>query len=470
MPSLEVRGLINRQFIDPYNYFLSLIQEARRVNMINGSQFSELQKQLMNLLRDIVSKYNGGSSTSIKVESAEGLLLSMLYILNARFLTYPQPEIAVAAMTEMPISEHYQDGLKQVLSSLGEARELYQQVLKTRIDTDLIAYNDTVDEAIPGFFAAYDPRYQAHSISASIDYQLARPVDENLAGVGYIHQYLQNLLLENRFCQLFRTRDINRLLANYGQIYRIDYPEYLLNIFEIVFTNAILGVILEVKEPTLCFPREAIMPLYEKFQGKNYNQINLMVNGAWEQMSDHYNLSDLLLLGYIKEWLPQLLPRLHLALTEQTLDKLFITDPQIVRTSQIINLQPGSILDDEEFRYLTEQILNCDSAEDKTRLILGGVHSGTDFMDVLNADCLYGDEYATLFAALGNLELLMLIKDLGAAELRDGVAGLGQLLAQLAKTDKEWERQLIKYLSTLSKEQISSIDELFYVNMQITDQ
>jgi len=204
-------------------------------------------------------------------------------------------------------------------------------------------------------------------------------------------------------------------------------------------------------------------------QGKSVHQVNARLNQALENIVDNFAINDHELISYLRNSLPQLLPRLHLALTERTLEQLFITDQPPLRAGQLITLEAGTSLEDEEFRELIAQVLECSSSKAKVGLILNRIHSWTDFYDVLNADCLFADDYPLLWAALGDLELVMLIKEVGAEAIREGKFEVRHWTASFSDTDYEWERQLVIYINSLSPQRLRGLESLINDDLQILE-
>ncbi len=63
-----------------------------------------------------------------------------------------------------------------------------------------------------------------------------------------------------------------------------------------------------------------------------------------------------------------------------------------------------------KFKKLTEEIRECSLVEDKILLIKNNIKSLEDLVDMLNADCLFGDEYIAFFKSLSKMEIVLLSK------------------------------------------------------------
>ena len=213
----------NPQNIDPDNYLLSLLDEAYRTEVISEATLQNFQLQITEVLRDLIIRYSSGESSSVPIEIADSLFQSILFCMDTFCGEIPTPATCLDELRNRNMKDVYQEGLALVRSKVHEANRLYREVKALRVGTSLVAYNSTIDEAIPGFFKSYDPAFNAHDTTASIDYPLAGG-DPNARGVLYMRNYLEKLKLENLFCKRFGEEDINQLLENmagYTDYYRV---------------------------------------------------------------------------------------------------------------------------------------------------------------------------------------------------------------------------------------------------------
>ncbi len=98
-----------------------------------------------------------------------------------------------------------------------------------------------------------------------------------------------------------------------------------------------------------------------------------------------------------------------------------------------------------KFKKLTEEIRECSLVEDKILLIKNNIKSLEDLMDMLNADCLFGDEYITLFKSLSKMEIVLLSKYISDLSFED---------------EKDLYVEFNKYILSLGKKEQRAISEL----------
>ena len=89
-----------------------------------------------------------------------------------------------------------------------------------------------------------------------------------------------------------------------------------------------------------------------------------------------------------------------------------------------ISLKTGDSMSNVQLRRLLDDISRSESKEDKVRLIRSHLFSLHDYLDLLESDCLYGEDYEALYASFGDTELAILCKIMFYEELRGGAADL----------------------------------------------
>ena len=215
----------------------------KKMKTTNDALPSEaFRAELLELLAQQVLGHNAGQSSSIRVETAEQIFESMLYCIRAYLESQQngsEPGTELTQGVSLPPKELYRRGLELVKKETLRAKAIYREVLKTRVKTDLLAYNATLDGAIPGFFKTYDPDFAAQengALTGFPDYPLLRD-DRSRGGILYMKAYLEELLLENRFCARYPLNRIRALLFVHGQKHGLDYREVIVNIPELILEH-----------------------------------------------------------------------------------------------------------------------------------------------------------------------------------------------------------------------------------------
>lgn len=210
---------------------------------LKPEEVAAVQSRMMQMLGEEILYYTHGQSSSVSVETAQSLLESMLYCITAYLNTLPEP---AAALTTRDLGELYQKGLDLINQYVKECETLLAEVKATRMQTDLIAYNNTVDSEIDELLQHYDPRFAAQnttplSAMAIISYPLSKD-DMSITGIVYIKNYLTQLKSENKFCAKYSKNHIRSLLLTHGIKHHLDYRDMLINIPELILENNKPGV------------------------------------------------------------------------------------------------------------------------------------------------------------------------------------------------------------------------------------
>lgn len=405
MANIERRHIINSNNLSGEFYLNSILQEAYTCGLLSESDLENIQLQCISLLSYKCERYNMGESSSIRIETAESIMKSNLYSIGLYLKTLQDPDYAAAELKEVKISELYEKGRKLVDTRFQEAKRIYNLVQKNKLDTKNHSYNSTLSEdGIGSFFKSYNLEYEAHDIPASIDYQLCNPVND-LAGIEYIHKYLENLYLENEFCMNFAAENIHHLLYGYDK----GYADLLINFFEQVLTAA-LGCSLanrDIRE--LSISKEGIQRLYEKLLKYDNHTIMLIIHKTTEDIFKELNITNPSMQRYIERSLPKIASNIENALNLNNLSKVFIT-PINPNLEPIIHFESSAKMDDEEYRRLIEELIRCRYSSDKVDLIKEKVKSFDDLEDILLDAQLEEEEFISLFNTLGDVEIAAMIK------------------------------------------------------------
>ncbi len=435
MTNLEKQHLIKRENLNQAYYFQSVLQEARRLNLLTQPELEKIQLQSMQLLARQAERYTFGDSSSVKEETAQNILYSIFYTIGVYLKSFPDTDMTIEALKQKPVAELYRQGRKLVETQTEHARKIYNQVKNNTIATGNHAYNDTIENAIPAFFSVYDANYAAHDTPASIDYPVSNDKME-LSGIEYICNYLQKLHMENQFCKNFTPHDIHCLLHSYDT----HYQDLLINIFKIVLTNAI-GCILAGKnvlrlniEP---FDREY---LQQKLAPMADDRLYTILIDASKQLCQGFDITDGLLQAHITAAVPELVPGLKNALANNCLESVFVSldgdQPQ-----SAIKFADGRKAEDELFRNIADEIRRCRYVSDKIAIIRREIHSIADLVDILGGYCLFDDEYSQVFQSLGDMELALLLKKLPADTADTDL--------HYSENEKEWHHRLSSYLKNM---------------------
>lgn len=403
--NIKKHSIISQDKLSGEFYFNSIIQEAYTHELLSESEIENIQLQCLKLLANKSERYNGGNSSSIRIEAAENIMKSNLYTIGLFLKSFSDIEDAIKELKTVPISEIYKNGRELITVKEHSAKYMYHRVKSNKIANSNYTYNATIDEqGIGSFFKQYNPDYEAHEALASIDYQLCNPVTD-LAGIEFIQKYTQNLYLENEFCSYFNPINIHYLLSGYDE----GYQDLLINIFEQVLTSAIGCVLTHHSVFQLDNSQQEIKQLYNELSRDNDKSISLKINKAAQILLQELKIKSILLRNYIEEGLPKITLNIIQAVRTNTLEKTIVSaiNPDLKPRIQFLS---GIKMEDKNYRTLIEELLICRHSSDKLALIKDKVKSFKDMEDILFDAGLNKEEIVSVLNMFGNVEIAALMK------------------------------------------------------------
>lgn len=405
MANLDRIHFIDPSALDGEAYFASLLQAAFDCGLVSDEDIENIQLQCIKLLAQKVTDFTGGGSSSVRVETAESIMKSNLYVMGLYLKSLPDADLASAELKRAAISDLYQKGRKIMRTKLGIARNIYSLAQKNQLATPHAAYSATLGRnGLGRFFRAYNPDYSAHEIPAALDYQLANPVT-GLAGIEYIHKYLESIYLENEFCRNFAAGDIEQLLHGYNPEYK-DLP---VNIFELALTAAVGCELASCNPLSLAVTETDITYLQHKLAQESGQSLQAIIGQAAAAVLGELQSGSSSLRSYIDKCLPRIAAVVNQAVRNGGLGQVFIV-PANPQHQQKIEFISGVGMSDDEYRTLIGELMACRYSSDKLALIRQKVKSFGDFEDVLNDAELDDDEIIAMLGVLGEVEVAALLR------------------------------------------------------------
>lgn len=420
------------------NYFQSYIEEAGRVNLLSKVEITNLQLQLVKLLEIQIQRYTRFESSSVKVETAEGLMRSILYALDFR-LKYLKGELeeGVYSLKDKSLETIFREGVALIKVQISKSKVYLQKVQENRLKLDNYAYNDTINHAFTDFFPYYEAEFSFQSNAADIDYPLC--IDEmKEENIEYVYSYLKKLYYENEFCGYFPLEDIKSLLVN-------AYPnanEMLMNIFELVLINVIGRKLVHKDLTRLALSEIDCEALQSQFE--NAIEVEELVQRGAELVIDDLKITGFLR-HYILKALPPIAVRIKSGVAHKALDKIFIPFNR-AEDKQAIYFTDGESLSDDAFKEMIEAVCSCKLVIEKLMIFKEKVHSLKDMVDFLEAECLFGKEYSALYSSLSQIEIALLLNMIGLTDEQSFKLRLKDITEQKSLLHP-WEDELIQFIA-----------------------
>ncbi|MCY6369419.1 DUF6179 domain-containing protein [Clostridium ganghwense] len=438
-----------RNNIQKYNYsiedfsekdfFKDVLVSCYDKKLLDDNILARIYYERMELLKVKLKYYTKDESSSVMVEVAESILQCIDYTIGIYLKTFDNMEFIIEELKHTSLSDMLKMGHDLIKKKTLERKKLLQKINENKLKVDNYSYNDTIDYGIPLFFKEYDDFFAAHETPGSIDYQLYLYIDDiKYTGIEYIYNYLDTLSLENEFCHNFEISEINKLLKGYDKKCEL----LLINIFELVLINSLGRIIcgkdlnsLNINSLDRKHIKNRLGKLsLEELQGEllRYAKIcykRLDIKNA--ALVTYIKKSTLKITLFIKE---------HLKLNR--LETVFISFNE-EDGNEIIQYTDGKKMANYEFKKLSEEIRECSLVEDKIALIKNNIKSLKDLVDMLNADCLFEDEYIMYFKSLSKMEIILLSKYISELSL-----------------EKDLYFQFNNYILSLSEEEQMAISEI----------
>ena len=321
MNEIDIVSTIKRENLDERNYFKTLIEEAYFHQMLTDDDIVNLQIQILQLLDEIVYKYNGLDSSSIRKEVLKDISNSNNYTIGVYLKTFRNPDEALKEIKDKGVKKAYQEGRKKIDKMLNIIRVMYIKVKQNKLNIENDTYNDTIIGGIQGFLKIYDPDFKAQDMKITADYPSYNNLIGKLDGVEFIKEYLSSLYLENLFCKKFSEKKIRYLLYGYSH----DYKALIINIFEIVLLEVIACKLVKRDVQDLIISTAELNEIYLMFENKDKKEIENIINKIYKEICDELLLDNEELRRYINKNLNSIVEIIYNAVKQSTLDKIFIT-------------------------------------------------------------------------------------------------------------------------------------------------
>ncbi|EPY6470554.1 DUF6179 domain-containing protein [Clostridium sporogenes] len=408
--------------------------------LLDDNILARIYYERMELLRVKLKYYTKDESSSVMIEVAESILQCIDYTIGIYLKNSENIELIAEELKHTSLDDMLKIGQDLIKNKKLECKKLFNEIKANKLKVNNYSYNDTVDDGLSPFFKEYDDFFASHETpGCSIDYQLY--IDTmHFMGIEYVYNYLYDLSLENEFCNKFNIDEINKLLKGYDKKCEL----LLINIFELVLINS-LGLIICNKDLNSLnindLDREIIKNKLEKLTIEELKAELIKDSKMCLEVLDIKNTE---LMTYIKKGILNIALLINERIKLNKLEKVFISFNEEV-PSEIIEYIDGIRMANSKFKKLTEEIRECSLVEDKILLIKNNIKSLEDLMDMLNADCLFGDEYITLFKSLSKMEIVLLSKYISDLSFED---------------EKDLYVEFNKYILSLRKEEQREINEL----------
>lgn len=420
-------------------FFEELIKECMEQRLITKDELEKILYRRAELLKEKLMYYTKNENSSVMVETAESILDGIDYTVGI-YLKSLELEMAVDKLKNEDLGSVLKGGEKLIKNKVEKNRMLLKMIKMHKINVNNYSYDDTVEHGLGVFFSKYDTFFKPQETNCDVDYQI--PIDiMYYTGIEYIEKYLEIISIENEFCNKFQSSNIKELLRNYDS----RYEELLINIFQLVLINA-LGVVICNKElETLSLNYNDILQIQYELKEFSKKEIKQKFIDSFKKCLQILSINNEKMFYYGIKIIESEEDFIYRNIKEGTLDNVFVISSERDEDN-IIRYEDGEKLNDAAFRKLTEKIRQTDSISKKIDIINNNFKSLEDIVDMLEAECIFADEYYYYFQSINEIQITLLWKYVKEKDLEN-------------ESDEEWCRYLNNYIFSLSKKTQDNIKE-----------
>lgn len=431
---------IENNFSEEY-FFKDILVICYEKKMLEDKILDRISYERLELLKVQLKYYTKDESSSVAVEVAESILQCIDYIMGIYLKTFDNIELIVEELKNTSLFNTLKMGRDLIKKKTAASKKLLGEIQENKLKVDNYSYSDTIDHGIPLFFKEYDDFFAAHETPGSIDYRLH--IDNmNYVGIEYINNYLEILSLENEFCHNFNICEINELLKGYDKKCEL----LLINIFELVLANS-LGLIIcgkSLKNLNInSIDREQIK---NKLGNLSLEELQGTLLKDAKRCCEILDIRNEVLVNYIRKSTLKITSLINTSIKLNKLETIFISFNEDDH-NEFIEYIDGKKLSNSIFKKLSEKIRECSEVQDKVALIKKNIKSLEDLTDILDAECLFEDEYIMYFKSLSQMEITLISKHIYDLSLEN-------------QYEKEWYFEFNKYILSLTKEEQVTIRKL----------
>jgi len=247
--SSNKQGKIENANIKHHDYCRTLLAETERRGLVSKEDAVRVKGDWVKAREELINACAAYEGNELVRTGGGGnrIMMSLLFSMDTCLLSLADTEEAIDALLHTPALELYHNGQHILRQYLYEAAGCLVKVKRSSLSLPNTHYRKTVNESLFQALKAYDIRFGAHLVKRSMDYLLAvRP--SNLRGIYYLRGYMMNLCAENNFCREYDEKEIEEVYRLYCRNNGMNYREARVNIYAVVFSNALFCEYLR-KEP-----------------------------------------------------------------------------------------------------------------------------------------------------------------------------------------------------------------------------
>lgn len=267
--------------------------------------------ELVPIVGKLAEKYTGHEHTSISYEKAEQLMEAVLYCICET--EKENTEFAVRG-EKLDAERVYLLGKHLVEEKVKKSLELYNHISAEFCDYGNFCLQNIFLKDLPYFFEHYNYQFAPQDTMIIINYSTWNDVSSD-KGIDKIWNFLQSVLLEQKFLQAFPKQEIYRVLIKYD----IANEGEAENLCEIILRTIMMNIFLGKYPLDSEFTKEDCIRLQELFKGMREDEIEKQFQKIVQKLVENYYGGDEKLQDYLCIGLRDMAVRTKNAVQNETL-------------------------------------------------------------------------------------------------------------------------------------------------------
>ena len=374
---------------NPSDCVMSLLKQGQAYGFVTDEDLQMFYVKLYALLAKQADRYMEGRSSSIPKETAEQLMISILYVIGMEIRSEDNGYNALHKLMSWDVDCLFASGLCVIEKKLKKVQHLQRSILKNLVISKNSYYRSTIEDGVNAFFDLYSPQYGAHLIHITADYPLMaqRP---SCQGVLFMEQYLTAIQIENSFLVSVDEEDLHHIMLSVSE----HYEKIPVNLCQPAVLS-VLGRLLCGKNPEGVILQDADVERLKGILLEDADHLKEMVHHAMHQMF-HTDRKET---EYFMSLTDGLAKQIHHAIKDNTLHKLFVV-PAKQKKKGHASLSYENRMSDEKYSELSHFLLWCDDPETKVEKVRQCVGNLSDLLDLLDEELLDQDECDALIGLM----------------------------------------------------------------------
>lgn len=374
---------------------LETLNVCRENHLITSNRYQELLIELKLLSKEFVLKFNHKKSSTISKKNYQRILDTISYHVNHSMME-------ISKFKSESIRTFYSQGNLEVEKDIHEIKEIYNQLVISRLRVENDRYNSIIDEQIPRFLKSLDEyrgEFNRCHTDEDLDYPLIDgiPLDHDMYkvdGTDLVLYYLNRFKIENDFCNLFKLR-IYDLVKQYEVCKDIEISLLNINLCELCLIQYVANR--TIQKIDLVLEENEVQNI--RLLSHRYRQ---RINEVYEEMKIQFGKDIVAYLELFKENIMRQFDLFYRDEIELLVYNKILDDKYCVYLTDT--------KDSVHFELLFNAIQSINTTKGKVEYMQTKQIGLFDILDLFDHEIFYDDEFSAYFLSCTNQQLALFVK------------------------------------------------------------